>query len=261
MKTLSGKEFRRLFNRCDTGFYLSEFEYLKAVDPLFPVCAERELKPGYKRKIDVWCEEDAALYAEFIAKKERLKKDQLILKVNQVWSRAYPAYIYAVEERINIREKGSESFKKETAQEKQCKLSLKLEGLKELKCEVVMIKSEFEIAKDFMHYFYMISDVEDYINECDYFIYSAAEVVKGVIQCIGYIDKNNKASCEEFYSGSYECLDDDHETLDYLNESCAEGIKADNNLIRKNESLASSLKELHQLLVSRKSNIMNLGEG
>lgn len=70
MKTLSGKEFRQLFNRCDTGFYLSEFEYLKAVDPLFPVCVGKELKPGYKRKIDVWCEEDAALYAEFIAKKK-----------------------------------------------------------------------------------------------------------------------------------------------------------------------------------------------
>ena len=28
MKTLSGKEFRKLFNRYETGFYLSEFEYL-----------------------------------------------------------------------------------------------------------------------------------------------------------------------------------------------------------------------------------------
>lgn len=34
----------------------------------------KELKLGYKRKVDVWCEEDAALYAEFIATKERLKK-------------------------------------------------------------------------------------------------------------------------------------------------------------------------------------------
>ena len=254
MKTLSGKEFRQLFNRCDTGFYLSEFEYLKAVDPLFPVCVGKELKPGYKRKIDVWCEEDAALYAEFIAKKERLKRDRLILKVNQVWSRIYPAYIYAIEERINVRAKGSESFKKETAHEKQCKLSIKLEVLKELECEVAMIKSEFEIAKDVMHYFYMISDVEDYISECGYFIFSAAEVVKGMIQCIGYIDKDSNARCEEFYSGSYECLDDDQETLDFLNESCAEGIKTDNSLIRENETLALSLKESHQLLVSRKDN-------
>lgn len=254
MKTLSGKEFRRLFNRCEIGFYLSEFEYLKATDPLFPVCAGKELKLGYKRKVDVWCEEDAALYAEFIAKKERLKRDRLILKVNQVWSRTYPAYIYAIEERINIRVKGSESFKNETAQEKQRKLSLKLEGLKDLECEVAVIESEFEIAKASMHYFYMISDIERYINDCSYFVYSAAEVVKGVIQCIGYIDKNNKASCDEFYSGSYECLDDDQETLEYLNESCAEGIDADNNLIRENELLALSLKELHQLLFSKKNN-------
>ncbi|KLY07075.1 hypothetical protein SK87_00025 [Escherichia coli] len=38
MKTLSGKEFRKLFNRYETGFYLSEFEYLKDFDPLFPEC-------------------------------------------------------------------------------------------------------------------------------------------------------------------------------------------------------------------------------
>lgn len=74
MKTLSGKEFRKLFNRYETGFYLSEFEYLKDFDPLFPECVGKELKLGYKRKVDVWCEEDAALYAEFIATKERLKK-------------------------------------------------------------------------------------------------------------------------------------------------------------------------------------------
>ncbi|MGL4757327.1 MAG: hypothetical protein ACRCXB_33660 [Aeromonadaceae bacterium] len=254
MKTLSGKEFRRLFNRCNTGFYLSEFEYLKAVDPLFPVCMGKELKPGYKRKVDVWCEEDAALYAEFIAKKERLKMDRLILKVNQVWSRIYPAYIYAIEERIKLRATGSESLNKETAQEKQCKLSLKLEGLKKLECEVAMIKSEFEVAKDFMHYFYMISEAEHYINECGYFIHSAAEVVKGMIQCISYIDKNRKASCDEFYSGSHEYLDDDKETLVYLNESSTEGINVGINLIRNNELLALSLKELHQLIMSRKNN-------
>lgn len=51
-------------------------------------------------------EEDAALYAEFIATKERLKRGRLILKINQVWSRVYPAYIYAIEERINVRAKG-----------------------------------------------------------------------------------------------------------------------------------------------------------
>ncbi|EJZ4126748.1 TPA: hypothetical protein ACHKSM_004913, partial [Escherichia coli] len=102
------------------------------------------------------------------------------------------------------------------------------------------------------HYFYMIFDIERYINDCSYFVFSAAKVVKGVIQCIGYIDKNNKASCDEFYSGSYECLDDDQETLNYLNESCAEGIDADKDLIRKNELLALSLKELYQLLVSKK---------
>lgn len=45
--------------------------------------------------------------------------------------------------------------------------------------------------------------------------FSAAEVVKGMIQCIGYIDKDSNARCEEFYSGSYECLDDDQETLDF----------------------------------------------
>lgn len=254
MKTLSGKEFRQLFNRYNIGFYLSEFEYLKAFDPLFPVCVGKELKLGYKRKVDVWREEDAALYAEFIAKKEILKRDRLILKVNQVWSRTYPAYIYAVEERINIRAKGRESFKNETAQEKQCKLSIMLDGLKDLECEVATIESEFEIEKASMHYFYMISDIERYINDCSYFVYSAAEVVKGVIQCIGYIDKNNKASCDEFYSGSYECLDDDQETLNYLNESCAKGTDTDNNLIRENELLDLSLKELHQLLVSNTNN-------
>ncbi|XQS18039.1 hypothetical protein ACJ6TS_05710 [Citrobacter telavivensis] len=254
MKTLSGKEFRQLFNRYNIGFYLSEFEYLKAFDPLFPVCVGKELKLGYKRKIDVWCEEDAALYAEYIDKKERLKRDLLILKVNQVWSRAYPAYIYAIEERINIRAKGRESFKNETAQEKQCKLSIMLDGLKDLECEVATIESEFEIKKASMHYFYMISDIERYINDCSNFVYSAVEVVRGVIQCIGYIDKNNKVSCDEFYSGSYECLDDDQETLNYLNESCAEGADADNNLIRENELLDLSLKELHQLLVSNTNN-------
>ena len=54
MKTLSGKEFRKLFNRYETGFYLSEFEYLKDFDPLFPECVGKELKLGYKRKVDVW---------------------------------------------------------------------------------------------------------------------------------------------------------------------------------------------------------------
>lgn len=132
MKTLSGKEFRKLFNRYETGFYLSEFEYLKDFDPLFPECVGKELKLGYKRKVDVWCEEDAALYAEFIATKERLKRGRLILKINQVWSRVYPAYIYAIEERINVRAKGRESFKYETVQEKQCKLSIMLDGLKDL---------------------------------------------------------------------------------------------------------------------------------
>ena len=53
MKTLSGKEFRKLFNRYETGFYLSEFEYLKDFDPLFPKCVGKELKLGYKRKVDV----------------------------------------------------------------------------------------------------------------------------------------------------------------------------------------------------------------
>lgn len=253
MKTLTGKEFRKLFNRYNTGFYLSEFEYLKAVDPLFPVCAGKELKLGYKRKVDVWREEDAALYAEFIAKKEILKRDQFFLKANQVWSRAYPAYIYATEERINIRTKGLESLKNETAQEKQCKLSLKLEDLNNLECEVDKIQSEFEIAKASMHYFYMILDIERYINDCSYFIYSATKVVKDMIQCISYIDKNNKASCDEFFSGSYECLDDDQETLNYLKESYAAGIDADNNLIRENALLVLSLKELHQLLVSNKN--------
>ncbi|CDL46073.1 conserved hypothetical protein [Escherichia coli M605] len=47
-------------------------------------------------------------------------------------------------------------------------------------------------------------------------------------------------------------MDDDQETLNYLNESCAEGIDADKDLIRKNELLALSLKELYQLLVSKK---------
>ena len=42
------------------------------------------------------CEEDAALYAEFIATKERLKRGRLILKINQVWSRVYPAYILSL---------------------------------------------------------------------------------------------------------------------------------------------------------------------
>ena len=252
MKTLSGKEFRKLFNRYETGFYLSEFEYLKDFDPLFPECVGKELKLGYKRKVDVWCEEDAALYAEFIATKERLKRGRLILKINQVWSRVYPAYIYAIEERINVRAKGRESFKYETVQEKQCKHSIMLDGLKDLELEIAMISSEFEIEKHSMHYFYMIFDIERYINDCSYFVFSAAKVVKGVIQCIGYIDKNNKASCDEFYSGSYECLDDDQETLNYLNESCAEGIDADKDLIRKNELLALSLKELYQLLVSKK---------
>ena len=51
MKTLSGKEFRKLFNRYETGFYLSEFEYLKDFDPLFPECVGKELKLGYKRKL------------------------------------------------------------------------------------------------------------------------------------------------------------------------------------------------------------------
>lgn len=250
MKTLSGKEFRRLFNRYDMGFYLSEFEYLQAVDPLFPVCAGKELKLGYKRKVDVWCEEDAALYAEFISKKERLKRDRLILKLNQVYSRTYPAYIYAIKERIDIRAKGRGPFKNETAQEKQCKLSMMLDGLKDLECEVATIESEFEIEKTSMHYIYMILDIERYVNDCGYFVYSAVEVVKGVIQCINYIDKNNKTSCDEFYSGSDECLDDDHETLKYLNESCAECTDADNNLIRDNELLDLSLRELHQLLIS-----------
>ena len=127
-----------------------------------------------------------------------------------------------------------------------------LDSLKDLECEVATISSEFENEKNSMHYFYMISDVQRYINDCSYFVYSAAEVVKGVIQCIGYIDKNNKANCDEFYSGSYKCLDDDQETLNYLNESCAEGIDADKNLIRENELLALSLKELYQLLVSKK---------
>lgn len=254
MKTLSGKEFRQLFNRYNIGFYLSEFEYLKAFDPLFPVCAGKELKLGYKRKVDVWCEEDAALYAEFIAKKEKLKRDRLILKVNQVWSRTYPAYIYAVEERVSIRAKGRESFKNETALEKQRKLSIMLDDLKGLECEVAIIESEFEVEKTSMHYFYMISDVERYINDCGYFVYSATEVVKGMIQCIGYINKNHKANCDEFYSGSDVCLDDDQETLNYLNESCAEGTDADNNLIRENELLDLSLKELHQLLVSNTNN-------
>lgn len=103
------------------------------------------IKVGYKRKVDVWCEEDAALYAEFIATKERLKRGRLILKINQVWSRVYPAYIYAIEERINVRAKGRESFKYETVQEKQCKLSIMLDGLKDLECEIAMISSEFEI--------------------------------------------------------------------------------------------------------------------
>ncbi|HGW6104744.1 TPA: hypothetical protein ACNIQM_002912 [Citrobacter werkmanii] len=254
MKTLSGKEFRQLFNRYNLGFYLSEFEYLEAFDPLFPVCIGKELKLGYKRKVDVWCEEDAALYAKFIAKKERLKKDRLILKINQVWSRTYPAYIHAIEERINIRAKGRELFNNETAQEKQCKLSIMLDGLKDLECEVAKIESEFEIEKASMHYFYMTSDIERYINDCSHFVYSAAEVVKGVIQCISYIDKNSKASCDEFYSGSHECLDDDQKTLNYLNESCAEGTDADNNLIRENELLDLSLKKLHQLLVSNTNN-------
>ncbi|MCS5990683.1 hypothetical protein LNP02_12635 [Klebsiella variicola subsp. variicola] len=254
MKTLSGKEFRRLFNRNNTGFYLSEFEYLKEFDPLFPVSAGKELKPGYKRKIEVWREEDAALYAEFIAKKEKLKKDRFIQKVNQVWSQTYPAYIYAIEERINLRAKRRELFKNETAQEKQRKLSIMLESLKELESEIATIASEFENEQDSMHYIYTIYEIENYIKDCSYDIYSAAEVVKGVIQCIGYIDKNNKASCDEFYSGSYDCLDDDQETLNFLNESCAEGTNADNNLIRENELLELSLKELHQRLVSNTNN-------
>lgn len=77
--------------------------------------------------------------------KERLKRGRLILKINQVWSRVYPAYIYAIEERINVRAKGRESFKYETVQEKQCKLSIMLDGLKDLECEIAMISSEFEI--------------------------------------------------------------------------------------------------------------------
>lgn len=254
MKTLSGKEFRRLFNLNNTGFYLSEFEYLKEFDPLFPISVGKELKPGYKRKVEVWREEDAALYAEFIAKKEKLKKDRFILKVNQVWSRTYPAYIYAIEERINLRAKGRVSFKNETAQEKQRKLSIMSEGLKDLESEVAMISSEFETEQDSMHYIYIILEIERYIKDCSYAIYSAAEVVKGVIQCIGYIDKNKKAGCDEFYSSSYECLDDDQETLKLLYESCAEGTNADNNLIREIELVELSLKGLHQRLVLNTNN-------
>lgn len=254
MKTLSGKEFRRLFNCSNTGFYLSEFEYLKVSDPLFPVSVGKELKPGYKRKVEVWREEDAALYAEFIAKKEKLKKDRFILKVNQVWSRIYPAYIYVIEERINLRAKGIESFKNETAQEKKRKFSAVSEGLKDLESEVAMIANEFEAEQDFMHYIYIILEIERYIKECSYAVYSVAEVVKGVIQCIDYIVKNNKAVCDEFYSGSYEYLDDDQETLNFLYESCAEGTNADNNLIREIELLELSLKGLHQRLVLNTNN-------
>lgn len=94
MKTLSGKEFRKLFNRYETGFYLSEFEYLKDFDPLFPECVGKELKLGYKRKVDVWCEEDAALYAEFIATKERLKRGRLILKNKTKCGRVYILLIF-----------------------------------------------------------------------------------------------------------------------------------------------------------------------
>ncbi|CDL46074.1 FIG00639050: hypothetical protein [Escherichia coli ISC41] len=43
-------------------------------------------------------------------------------------------------------------------QEKQCKLSIMLDGLKDLECEIAMISSEFEIEKHSMHYFYMIFD-------------------------------------------------------------------------------------------------------
>lgn len=46
-----GKEFRKLFNRYETGFYLSEFEYLKDFDPLFPECVGKELKLVINEKL------------------------------------------------------------------------------------------------------------------------------------------------------------------------------------------------------------------
>lgn len=73
-----------------------------------------------------------------------------------------------------------------------------LDGLKDLECEIAMISSEFEIEKHSMHYFYMIFDIERYINDCSYFVFSAAKVVKGVIQCIGYIDKITKQVAMNF---------------------------------------------------------------
>ena len=254
MKTVTGKEFRQLFNLNKIGFYLCEFKLLREFDSLFPVSIGKELKPGYKNKVEVWREEDAELYAKYIDKKEELKQNQFIQIVNNVWAKTYPVEIYAIEERINLRVKRREAFKNETAQEKKRKLSIMLDGLKDLESEIATIESVFKTEKDLMHYFYTISDIERYISNCDSEIYRVAEFVKGVIQCIDYIDKNNKASCDEFYAGSYECLDDDQENLNFLNEWRAEDTIKDNNLIRENELLESSLKDLHQRLVSNKNN-------
>lgn len=169
-----------------------------------------------------------------------------------MWSRVCPAYIYAVGGRINVRTKEREPFRCETAQEKQRELSIMLDGLKDPGYGIATISSEFGIEKHSMRYFYMTFDIGHYINDCSYFISSATKVVKGVIQCIGYVDRNNRASCDEFYSDSYEYLDDDQETLDYLNELCTEGIDANKDFVGKSELLALSPKELYQPLVSKK---------
>ena len=47
-----------------------------------------------------------------------------------------------------------------------------------------------------MHYFYMIFDIRRYINDCSYFVFY--KVVKGVIQCISYIDKITKQVAMNF---------------------------------------------------------------
>lgn len=254
MKTVTGKGFRKLFNLNKIGFYLCEFKLLREFDPLFPVSVGKELKPGCKNKFEVWREEDAELYAKYIDKKEELKKNLFIQMVNHVWAKTYPVEIYAIEERINLRTKRREAFKNETAQEKQRKLSIMLEDLKDLESKIAIIESVFKTEKDLMHYYYDISDIERYISDCDSEIHRVAEFVKSVIQCIDYIEKNNKASCDEFYASSYECLDDDQENLNYLNKLRAEDTNKVNNLIRENELLELSLKDLHQRLVSNKNN-------
>ncbi|BDY94259.1 hypothetical protein MUTS15_29160 [Escherichia coli] len=53
-----------------------------------------------------------------------------------------------------------------------------LDGLKDLECEIAMISSEFEIEKHSMHYFYMIFDIERYINDCSYFVFLLLKLLK-----------------------------------------------------------------------------------